>query len=134
MCSNVLLLWVKKLDLQMSNFNYWKLFPPPTPFNVIHNSFSRGSCQIQTKKMILERVSNQEAHFVLQISQPAKVAQNWFWIQNLCLDLNFQKKKTIWKSDIWLLRYKENKTAHFHFIHPVLGKILVLKWVKLFVK
>ena len=36
-----------------------------------------------------------EPGFVLQISQPPKIAQNWFCIQNLHMDLSFQKKKTV---------------------------------------
>ena len=34
-----------------------------------------------------------EPGFVLQISQPPKIAQNWFCIHNLHMDLSFQKKK-----------------------------------------
>ena len=34
-----------------------------------------------------------ERRFVLQISQPPRIAQNWFYIQNFHMDLSFQKKK-----------------------------------------
>ena len=43
-------------------------------------------------------------HFVLQISWPPLIAQKWFCIQNVRMDLSFQEKKTIGKSDIWLPR------------------------------
>ena len=33
----------------------------------------------------------------------------WFCIQNLYIDLSFQEKKTLWKSDTWLPRYLQNK-------------------------
>ena len=51
-------------------------------------------------------------HFVLQISQPPKVAQKWFCIQNVHMDLSFQQKKTAWNSVIWFLRYI-SKTKSF---------------------
>ena len=50
-------------------------------------------------------VSNPESHFVLKISRPPNITQKWFYIQNLRMDLSFQEKKTIWKSDTWLPRY-----------------------------
>ena len=50
-------------------------------------------------------LSVSENYFVSQISQPPKVAEKWFCIQNLRMDLSFQEKKTICKSDRWLLRY-----------------------------
>ena len=34
-----------------------------------------------------------EPRFVLQISQPPQIAQNWFCIQNLHMDLSLQIKK-----------------------------------------
>ena len=34
-----------------------------------------------------------ELHFVLQISQPPNIAQIWFCIQNVHMDLSFQGKK-----------------------------------------
>ena len=40
-------------------------------------------------------LSISEHSFVVQISQPPKIAQNWFCIQNLHMDLSFQKKKTV---------------------------------------
>ena len=36
-----------------------------------------------------------EPRFVSLISQPPKIAQNWFCIQNLHMYLSFQKKKTV---------------------------------------
>ena len=36
-----------------------------------------------------------ELHFVLQISQPTIIAQKWFCIQNLHLDLSCQIKKKV---------------------------------------
>ena len=40
-------------------------------------------------------LSTPEPRFVLQISQPPKIAQHWFCIQNLLMDLSLQKKKTV---------------------------------------
>ena len=46
-------------------------------------------------------LSISEPGFVLQISQPPKIAQNWFCIQNLHKDLSFQKKtSTILEQDL----------------------------------
>ena len=49
-----------------------------------------------------------EAYFVLFISWSPKIAQNLFCIQNLRMDLIFQEKKRIWKSNAWLPRYLQN--------------------------
>ena len=38
-------------------------------------------------------LSISESYFVLQISQSPNIAQKWFYIQNLHMDLSFQKKK-----------------------------------------
>ena len=40
-------------------------------------------------------LSISESYFVLQISQSPNIAQKWFCIQNLHMDLSFQKKKTV---------------------------------------
>ena len=58
-------------------------------------------------------LSVSEPHFVLQISQPPNIAQKWFCIKNLHMDLSFQEIKTIWKSDTWLLRYEAKTKSHF---------------------
>ena len=49
---------------------------------------------------------------------PPKIAQKWFCIQNLHMDLSFQEKKTIWKSDTWLPRYLQNKHCTILFETP----------------
>ena len=54
-----------------------------------------------SKSNILSSDHNQESYFVLQISQPPKIAEKWFCIQNLHMDLSFQEKKTIRKSEIF---------------------------------
>ena len=46
-----------------------------------------------SKSNILSFDHNQESYFVLQISQPPKVAQKWFCIQNLHMGLSFQEKE-----------------------------------------
>ena len=48
-----------------------------------------------------------ELHFVLQISQPPNITQKWFCIQNLHMDISFQKKQTVYKSVYWFPRYKQ---------------------------
>ena len=73
-------------------------------------SLSWLSCKIwkvqNTKKNWFYHIKlSQKSHFVLWISQLPKITQNWFCIQNLCMDLSFQEKKTIKKSDNWLPRY-----------------------------
>ena len=60
----------------------------------------------------------QKPHFILHISWPHKIVQKRFCIQNLRMDLSFQEKKTIWKSDIWLLRYLQNKHCTIFFETP----------------
>ena len=37
--------------------------------------------------------SNKQSYFVLQISRTPNIAQKWFCIQNLLMDLSFQKEK-----------------------------------------
>ena len=59
-----------------------------------------------------------EPLFVLQISQLPKVAQNWFCIQNLHMELSFQKKKTVLKSIHWFRRYQTNKHLNVFFETP----------------
>ena len=51
-----------------------------------------------------------EPHFVLWISRPPLIAQKWFCIQNVRMDLSFQEK-SIWKLDTWLLRYWSKKKS-----------------------
>ena len=53
-------------------------------------------------------LSISESYFVYQISQAPNIAQKWFCIQNLHMDLSFQKKKTVWKYFSRLLRYLTN--------------------------
>ena len=50
-------------------------------------------------------LSVSESNFVLQISHLPNIAQKWFCTQNLHMGLSFQKKKTVWKSVSWFLRY-----------------------------
>ena len=38
-----------------------------------------------------------EPYFILQISHPPKIAQKWFCIKTLQMDISFQKKKKVWK-------------------------------------
>ena len=59
-----------------------------------------------------------EPLFVLQISQLPKVAQNWFCIQNLHMELSFQKKKEILKSVHWFRRNLTNKHLNVFFETP----------------
>ena len=37
-------------------------------------------------------LSTSELHFVFQISQPPNIAQKWFFMQNLQMDLNFSEE------------------------------------------
>ena len=55
----------------------------------------------------------QKPHFISQISPSHKIEQKRFCMQNLRMDLSFQEKKTIWKSDTWLLRYEAKSQSHF---------------------
>ena len=50
-------------------------------------------------------LSASESHFVLQISPLPNIEQKWFCTQNLHMGLSFQRKKTVWKSVSWFLRY-----------------------------
>ena len=49
------------------------------------------------------------------ISSPYVWHRNGFVLKIYVWISIFRRKKTIWKSDIWLLRYKENKAAHFFY-------------------
>ena len=74
-----------------------------------------------------------ETNFVLQISQPPEITQNWFCIQNLHMDLSFQKKKTVLKSVHWFRRYQTNKHLNVFFetpcIYPFDGQIDLSIWL-----
>ena len=50
-------------------------------------------------------LSTSEPHFVFQISLLPNIAQKWFCMQNMCMDLSFQKKKTVCKSVTWFTSY-----------------------------
>ena len=41
------------------------------------------------------------------------ITHKWFFLQNWHMDLSFQEKKTIWKSDICLLRYQAKNALIF---------------------
>ena len=63
----------------------------------------RSVCQLEASVMFLDPLqtnikinfSVSKPYFVLTISRPPKIAQKWFCIQNLRMDLSFQKKKTV---------------------------------------
>ena len=69
----------------------------------------------------------QKPHFISQISPSHKIEQKRFCMQNLRMDLSFQEKKTIWKSDTWLLRYLQNKHCTIFFETPCSIKDLGLR-------
>ena len=60
-----------------------------------------------------------EPDFVLYISQPPYIAQKWFCIQKLLMDLSFQRKKTGLKSVSWFLWYWANTKGPFFLGRPV---------------
>ena len=64
-------------------------------------------------------LSVSEPNFVLQISQPPDIAEILFCIQNLHMNLSFQKKKTVQKSVSWFLRYYTNTKGPFFLGRPV---------------
>ena len=55
--------------------------------------------------------------FVLSFKHlnPPKIANNWFCIYNLHMDLSFQKKKTAKKSVYWFWKYQTNKHCNVFF-------------------
>ena len=53
-------------------------------------------------------LSVSKTHFASQISRPHQIAQNWFCIQNLGLDLSFQEKKAVCKSVTWFKSYNNS--------------------------
>ena len=50
-------------------------------------------------------LSTSEPHFVFQISLLPNIAQKWFCMQNLHMDLSFQEKKTVYRSVTWFTSY-----------------------------
>ena len=95
---------------------YWPLPGPDTRWETNLGNFgplgaSQGmtrpvSSQLGHLKAILVRwgplqicmninLSISELHLVLQISQPPNIAQKWFCIQNLHIDISFQRKQTV---------------------------------------
>ena len=68
--------------------------------------FLQKSPVVQTKKISFYHINlSQKSNFILQISQLQKILQNWFCIQNLCMDLIFQEKTTVCKSVTWFTSY-----------------------------
>ena len=57
-------------------------------------------------------------HFVLQISQPRGIAQKWFCIQYLRMDISFQQKQTVCKSVPWFLKYEAKRKVIIFFGTP----------------
>ena len=49
-----------------------------------------------------------EPHFVFQISFLPNIAQKWFCMQNLRMDLSFQEKKTVCNSEAWFTSYNSS--------------------------
>ena len=69
-----------------------------------------------------------EPHFVLQISQPPIIAQKWFCIQNLHMDISFQQKKAVCKSVPWFLKYEAKRKVIIFFGTPCMFlPIIVIK-------
>ena len=64
-------------------------------------------------------LSISEPGFVLQISQPTKIAQNWLWIQNLHMDRSFQKKERFRNLFIGFGDIKQTNIVTFFTKHPV---------------
>ena len=50
-------------------------------------------------------LSTSEPHFVFQISLLSNIAQKWFCMQNLRMDISFQEKKTVCKSVKWFTSF-----------------------------
>ena len=84
-------------------------FRAPTNFVVLSPIWDSKNMQLSVS----------EPYFALLISWSPKIAQKWFCIQNLRLDLSFQEKKTIWKSNAWFTRNLQNKHGTIFFKHPV---------------
>ena len=51
-----------------------------------------------------------EPDFALQISQPPKIARNWFCTQNFDMDLSSQKKKNSLEICSWVLEILSKQT------------------------
>ena len=68
---------------------------------------SRGQTDTARPLQVIPNLtlSVSESHFVLQISHLPNIAQKWVCTQNLHMALSFQKKKTVWNSVSWFLRY-----------------------------
>ena len=76
---------------------------------------SRGQTDTARPLQVIPNLtlSVSESHFVLQISHLPNIAQKWVCTQNLHMALSFQKKKTVWNSVSWFLRYKANTKGQF---------------------
>ena len=72
-------------------------------------------------------VSVSESDFGLQISQPPNITQKWFCIQNLHMDLSFQKKKRFRNLFLGSQDIKQIQKIHF-FRHPV-SQITLINYV-----
>ena len=66
-----------------------------------------------------------EINFVSQISQPRGIAQKWFCIQYLRMDLSFQQKQTVCKSVPWFLGYEAKSIVIIFFQTPCNVKIML---------
>ena len=54
-------------------------------------------------------LSTSEPYFVFQISQPQNLAQIWFCIQNLQMDISFKEKKMVCESVAWFTSYSNSR-------------------------
>ena len=72
-------------------------------------------------------LSISEPGFVLQITQLPLIAQNWFCIQNLHMDLSFQKEKRIRNPYIDFGVIKQTNIVTFFFKHPVVDLVWLYK-------
>ena len=75
-------------------------------------------------------VSVSESHFGLQISQPPNITQKWFCIQNLHMDLSFQKKKNGVEIRSLVLEISNKQTFEHFFLNALyLWSVLVCIYV-----
>ena len=77
----------------------WQIQIQQVSYFLYLDCFAKYAIVQNTKKNWFYHINlSQKSNFILQISQLQKILQNWFCIQNLCMDLIFQEKTTVCKS------------------------------------
>ena len=98
-------------DFQIVFFS-WKLRSIRKFCTQYHFCAILGGQDIHKTKCGFKATVRQHEYELISLKIP-DIAQKCLSIQHERMDLSFQEKKMVWKSDIWLLRYKAKTESYF---------------------